>query len=49
MVLFTHPNSHPYDSGLILADEDGYVQEWLAKQDERPIYYHNQVNVGEDM
>ena len=23
--LFTHPNSHPYDSGLIIADENGTV------------------------
>lgn len=46
VTLFTHPNSHPYDSGLILADKDGCVQEWLAKEDERPVYYHNRVNAG---
>ena len=26
VTLFTHPNSHPYDSGLMLADEQGYVE-----------------------
>lgn len=46
VTLFTHPNSHPYDSGLILADEDGCVQEWLTKEDQRPTYYHNRVNAG---
>ncbi len=46
VTLFTHPNSHPYDSGLILADENGAVQEWLAKEDERPPYYRNRVNAG---
>lgn len=46
VTLFTHPNSHPYDSGLILADKEGCVQEWLTKEDERPIYYHNRVNAG---
>lgn len=44
--LFTHPNSHPYDSGLILADEQGHVEKWLAKEDPRPRYYKNRVNAG---
>lgn len=44
--LFTHPNSHPYDSGLIIADKDGQVERWLAKEDERPFYYKNRVNAG---
>lgn len=46
VTLFTHPNSHPYDSGLILANEKGQVEKWLAKEDERPIYYKNRVNAG---
>lgn len=46
VTLFTHPNSHPYDSGLIIADADGTVQSWLAKEDERPEYYQNRVNAG---
>lgn len=46
VTLFTHPNSHPYDSGLIIADEENRVQAWLAKEDERPKYYKNRVNAG---
>lgn len=46
VTLFTHPNSHPYDSGLIIADEHGAVEKWLAKEDERPTYYRNRVNAG---
>ncbi len=44
--LFTHPNSHPYDSGLIIADRDHVVQRWLTKEDPRPDYYPNRVNAG---
>lgn len=46
VTLFTHPNSHPYDSGLIIADKSGSVEKWLAKEDERPEYYRNRVNAG---
>ena len=46
VTLFTHPNSHPYDSGLIIADENGAVEQWLAKEDKRPEYYRNRVNAG---
>ncbi len=46
VTLFTHPNSHPYDSGLIISDNDGAVVKWLAKEDERPAYYKNRVNAG---
>lgn len=44
--LFAHPNSHPYDSGLIIADDTGVVTQWLTKEDERPQYYQNRVNAG---
>ena len=44
--LFTHPNDHPYDSGLIIADEDKSVKKWLAKEDVRPEFYKNRVNAG---
>ena len=44
--LFTHPNSHPYDSGLIIADENGLVSAWLTKEDVRPEWYRNRVNAG---
>ena len=46
VTLFTHPNNHPYDSGLIVANNDMSVQSWLAKEDVRPIYYKNRVNAG---
>lgn len=46
VTLFTHPNSHPYDSGLIIADDQACVERWLAKEDERPKYYRNRVNAG---
>lgn len=44
--LFTHPNDHPYDSSLIIADKDGAVQGWIPKEGQRPLYYHNRVNAG---
>lgn len=46
VTLFTHPNSHPYDSGLIVTDENNAVKKWLAKEDERTGYYKNCVNAG---
>lgn len=46
VTLFTHPNSHPYDSGLIIANENGSVEKWLAKEDDRPQFYRNRVNAG---
>lgn len=46
VTLFTHPNSHPYDSGLIIANKDGNVEKWLSKEDERPQWYNNRVNAG---
>jgi len=44
--LFTHPNSHPYESGIVLADDSGVVEGWLTKEDNRPEWYHNRVNAG---
>lgn len=46
VTLFTHPNNHPYDSGLIIANKDKQVEKWLAKEDDRPEYYQNRVNAG---
>ena len=46
VTLFTHPNSHPYDSGLIITDKNGSVKKWLSKEDDRPEYYKNRVNAG---
>lgn len=46
VTLFTHPNSHPYDSGLIIADKCNRVERWLTKEDKRPEFYKNRVNAG---
>ena len=43
--LFTHPNSHPYDSGIIMADNTCRVTRWLHKEDNR-LWYRNRVNAG---
>ena len=46
VTLFTHPNSHPFDSGVLIADGSGAVQRWLTKEDVRPQWYQNRVNAG---
>lgn len=43
--IFTHPNNHPYDSGLVVTDQEGIVTRWMHKEDERTIY-KNRVNAG---
>ncbi len=43
--IFTHPNSHPYDSGIIVADKEGIVTKWLTKEEGRK-WYKNRVNAG---
>lgn len=44
--ILTHPNSHPYDSGLVITGNDDEVIEWLSKEDKRPCWYKNRVNSG---
>lgn len=44
--ILTHPNSHPYDSGLIIADKNNAVTQWIGKNDIRPQWYKNRVNAG---
>lgn len=44
--LFAHPNSHPYDSGLLICDDNNRVKSWLTKEDARPTWYNNRVNAG---
>ena len=46
VTLFTHPNSHPYDSGVLIAADNGAVEQWLTKEDVRPQWYRNRVNAG---
>lgn len=43
--LFAHPNNHPYDSGIIVADAEGRVTNWLHKEEQRR-WYRNRVNAG---
>lgn len=45
VTILTHPNSHPYDSGIIIADDKNRVTNWLHKEDER-LWYKNRVNAG---
>lgn len=43
--ILTHPNSHPYDSGLIVTDKEGKIVRWMTKEEPR-TWYHNRVNSG---
>ena len=43
--ILTHPNDHPYDSGIIVADAESRVLNWLHKEDAR-LWYKNRVNAG---
>lgn len=45
VTLFTHPNNHPYDSGIIITENNGRITGWLHKEDKRQ-YYKNRVNAG---
>ena len=44
--LFTHPNSHPYDSALVLCNKENQVEKWITRENIRPQYYKNRVNAG---
>ena len=43
--LAVHPNNHPFDSSLIIANSDNQVCGWINKEEERS-YYKNLVNAG---
>jgi D-glycero-D-manno-heptose 1,7-bisphosphate phosphatase len=43
--LVSHPNSHPYDSALLITNAERRVVSWLSKEDPRR-YYKNEVNAG---
>ena len=43
--VFTHPNDHPFDSGIIFTDAAHRVTRWLHREDQRG-WYHNRVNAG---
>ncbi len=46
ITLFAHPNSHPYDSDLIVCDETNKVIKIDSKHNIRNYYYKNLVNAG---
>ena len=46
ITLYGHPNSHPFDSDLIVADVDGKVKKIEPKSIERDQDHHNFVNAG---
>lgn len=46
ITLYGHPNSHPYDSDVIVVDEKMRVTEILSKKIQRNFYYNNFINAG---
>ncbi len=44
--LFSHPNSHPYDSDIIITNDESKVTGWSYKKDVRTEDYRNLVNAG---
>lgn len=45
--LFVHPNSHPFDSDLVLSNEDHRITGFDSKHNDRSAYwYENSVNAG---
>lgn len=46
ITLYCHPNSHPYDSDVIVSDDSNKVIQILNKKEERNFYYSNLVNSG---
>ena len=46
VTLLSHPNSHPFDSDLIISDENDLVTSIDSKHNVRNYFYHNLVNSG---
>lgn len=44
--LFVHPNSHPFDSDLVLTEKDDRITGFDSKNNKRDYWYHNCVNAG---
>lgn len=44
--LFVHPNSHPFDSDLIVTDDDNKIIKFDSKNSTRNYWYDNCVNAG---
>ncbi len=43
--IMTHANNHPYDSGIVIANNDGQIQNWIHKEDQK-LWYKNNANLG---
>lgn len=43
---FAHPNSHPYDSDLLVVDDEDKVLRVLSKKEKRDFFYRNITNAG---
>lgn len=46
VTILTHPNTHPYDSGIIICNDRKQVLKWYSPDDVRPVWYKNRVNGG---
>jgi len=46
ITLFVHPNSHPYDSDIVVTDGDDRVITWKSKKDSNRGELRNLVNAG---
>lgn len=46
ITLLAHPNSHPFDSDLLVIDDDGMVTGIDSKNNKRDYWYDNCVNAG---
>lgn len=44
--LFVHPNSHPYDSDLVILDQNCRITGFDSKSNKRDAWYSNCVNAG---
>lgn len=44
--LFVHPNSHPFDSDLVVTDKNGRIVKFDSKNNKRSYWYDNCVNAG---
>lgn len=44
--LFLHPNNHPFDSDLVVLDENDKILGFDGKQNSRNYWYENLVNAG---
>lgn len=46
VTLFVHPNSHPFDSDLVIMDLDSKIRKFDSKSNIRNYWYENCVNAG---